>query len=104
MEDDIFGTRYAEKRNREPILRDLSKAYDRLPHGLLIAKLEAYELNVNSLRLMYSYLVSSLQRVKIGSHKSTAKEIKIWVPQGSVLRPLLFDIFINDLCLISLDS
>ena len=48
-----------------------------LPHDLLIAKLEAYGLDVNSLRLMYNYLDSRLQRVKIGSHRITAKEIKL---------------------------
>ena len=86
------------------ILMDLSKAYDCLPHDLLIAKLQAYGFYFNSLCLMYSYLDGRHQRVKIGSHRSTAKRIKIGVPHGSVLGPLLFDIFINDPFLMRLDS
>ena len=83
---------------------DLSKAYDCLPHDLLIATFKAYGFDFNSHCLLYSYLDCRHQRVKIGSHKSTAKRIKICIPQGSVLGLLLFNIFINDLFLMKLNS
>ena len=81
------------------LLTDLSKAFDCLSHDLLIAKLHAYGLYIKSLRLMYSYLTNRKQRVKINDTYSFWSEILFGVPQGSILCPLLFNIFICDLFL-----
>ena len=86
------------------ILMDLSKAYDCILHDLLIAKLEACWFDRNSLIFMYSYLTGHIKIVNVGSSYSSIGKIKIGVLQGSVLVPMLFNIFINDLLLIDLES
>ena len=86
------------------ILMGLSKAYDCISHDLLIAKIEAYGFHRNALKLVYSFLKNRMQRVKIGSTYSSAKEISIGITQGSALGPLLSNIFINDLFLTEMES
>ena len=79
------------------IFVDLSKAYDCLPHDLLIAKLGAYGLDRSVLKLLMDYLNSRKQRTKVGSSYSEWSKIKHGIPQGYILEPLLFNIFINNL-------
>ena len=76
---------------------DLNKAFDCTPHGLLLAKLETYGLSRNSIKIMRSYLTERKQRVKITNGTSEWADILEGVPQGSILGPILFNIFLNDM-------
>ena len=78
---------------------DLSKAFDTINHELLIGKLNAYGFEKSALKLLLNYLSNRWQRTNINKKFSSWIELMQSVPQGSALRSLLFNIYLNDLFL-----
>jgi hypothetical protein len=79
------------------VLCDLSKAFDSVPFDILIQKLSFYGVSDSSLKLIKSYLSNRLQYVSIKNKCSRMKTVETGVPQGSILGPFFFIIYINDL-------
>ena len=77
------------------VLMDLSKAFDCVPHDLLIAKMHAYGFDYDTLNLFLSYLKNRKQGVKVNNSISPLMTMISGVPQGSILGPILFNLFIN---------
>ena len=78
------------------VLTDLSDAFDCIPHGLLIAKLNAFSFNKKSLSFISVYLYNRKQKTKVGSEFSDFLNILFGVPQGSILGPISYIISIAD--------
>ena len=87
-------------------MADLSKSFDCLHHGLVIAKLNAHGFDIKLVNLIQQYLLNRMQRVKVGNEYSSihfigneysSQEIFYGIPQGSILGTLIFNIFLCDL-------
>ena len=79
------------------VLTDLCKAFDYTDHNLLIAKLNAYGFEKSSLEFIHSYLTKRKQRTKVDCIFSSCEILLSGVPRGSILGPLLFNIYICDM-------
>ena len=95
---DKISSAIENKEHTVGIFIDLFKAFDTVDHNILISKLEHYGVRGTALRWLKSYLSNRQQYVEFNGVSSESLEIKCGVSQGSILGPLLFLLYTNDLC------
>ena len=92
-----FATKVKLKDHLDIIFLDFEKAFDKVPHKRLLLKLSKYGISGKLLNWFEAFLKDTRQRVVLGDDLSDWNDIKSGVPQGSVIGPILFIIYINDL-------